>query len=307
HQLVHRKVQAALGFDQARILLSGAAPIAVENLEFFTGLGLLIGEVYGQSEDCGPTAISLPGFIRLGAAGKTLPGMQVRIAEDGEILVQGPNVFLGYRGRPEATAEALQDGWLHSGDLGRIDEDGFIYVTGRKKDLLITSGGKNISPGNIEADLMNLPLVEHAVVIGDSRHFLSALLTLKPDVLQAFAQQHQIPGGPAEWARSSLVQGELQRGIDAVNAKQARVAHVRKFSVLQIHHRQRLPHAHPEDPAQRGAAPVRRRNRGPVPRRHQGLVNQARRALQSQSPTPPTIMGRHSHCPMLMPSDSRPR
>jgi long-chain acyl-CoA synthetase len=106
-------------------------------------------------------------------------------------------------------------------------------VTGRKKDLLITSGGKNISPGNIEADLMNLPLVEHAVVIGDSRHYLSALLTLKPDVLQAFARQHQIPGGPAEWARSSPVHAELQRGIDAVNARQARVAHVRKFSVLE--------------------------------------------------------------------------
>jgi len=231
-RLVHHKVKRALGFDEARILMSGAAPISVENLQFFTGLDLLIGEVYGQSEDSGPTAISLPGFIRIGAAGKPLPGMQVRIADDGEILVQGPNVFAGYRGRPEATAEALQDGWLHSGDLGRIDEDGFVYVTGRKKDLLITSGGKNISPGNIEADLMNLPLVEHAVVIGDSRHFLSALLTLKPDVLEAFAQQHQIPGNPAEWARSSPVQAELQRGIDTVNAKQARVAHVRKFSVL---------------------------------------------------------------------------
>ena len=233
HRLVHSKVQAALGFDQARILISGAAPIAVENLEFFTGLGLLIGEVYGQSEDCGPTAISLPGFIRLGAAGKTLPGMQVRIAEDSEILVKGPNVFRGYRGRPEETAETLQDGWLHSGDLGRIDADGFIYVTGRKKDLLITSGGKNISPGNIEAELMNLPLVEHAVVIGDSRHYLSALLTLKPDVLQDFAQHHGLPGGPGDWCTSGPVHEELQRGIDAINAKQARVAHVRKFSVLQ--------------------------------------------------------------------------
>ena len=233
HRLVHRKVQAALGFDQARILISGAAPIAVDNLEFFTGLGLLIGEVYGQSEDCGPTAISLPGFIRLGAAGKTLPGMQVRIADDGEILVKGPNVFRGYKGRPEATAEALQNGWLHSGDLGRIDQDGFIYVTGRKKDLLITSGGKNVSPGNIEADLMNLPLVEHAVVIGDSRHYLSALLTLKPDVLQAFAQQHRLPGGADDWSTSAPVHEELQRGIDAVNARQARVAHVRKFSVLE--------------------------------------------------------------------------
>ncbi len=231
--LVQRKIQQTLGFDQARILLSGAAPIAVENLQFFTGLGLLIGEVYGQSEGCGITAFGVPGHLCFGAAGKPLPGAQVRIADDGEILVHGPHVFTGYRGRPDATAETLQDGWLHSGDLGRIDADGFIYVTGRKKDLLITSGGKNISPGNIEADLMNLPLVEHAVVIGDARHYLSVLLTLKPDVLQEFARQHQIPGRPAEWARSSPVQEELQRGIDTVNAKQARVAHVRKFSVLE--------------------------------------------------------------------------
>lgn len=233
HRLVHSKAQAALGFDQARILISGAAPIAVENLEFFTGLGLLIGEVYGQSEDCGPTAISLPGFIRLGAAGKPLPGVQVRIAHDGEILVKGPNVFRGYRGRPEATAEALQDGWLHSGDLGRIDADGFVYVTGRKKDLLITSGGKNVSPGNIEADLMNLPLVEHAVVVGDSRHYLAALLTTKEDVLHDFARQHRLPGGRSDWLGHPQVHAELQRGIDAVNARQARVAHVRKFSVLE--------------------------------------------------------------------------
>ncbi len=231
--LVHKKVQNALGFDQARILLSGAAPIAVENLQFFTSLDLLIGEVYGQSEDSGPTAISLPGFVRIGAAGKPLPGVQVRIAEDGEILVKGPNVFMGYKGRPEATAETLKDGWLHSGDLGRIDEDGFIYVTGRKKDLLITSGGKNISPGNIEADLMNLPLVEHAVVVGDSRNYLATLLTLKTDVLQSFAQQHKLPGTLAQWRTSPQVHEELQRGIDAVNARQARVAHIRKFSVLQ--------------------------------------------------------------------------
>ncbi len=233
HRLVQHKIQAALGFDQGRILLSGAAPIAVENLEFFSSIGLLIGQVYGQSEDCGPTALSIPGSIRFGAAGKPLPGMQVRIADDGEILIQGPNVFHGYRNRPEATAEALQNGWLHSGDLGHIDEDGFVYVTGRKKDLLITSGGKNISPANIEADLMGLPLVEHAVVVGDARNYLGALITLKPDVLQDFAQHHHLPGGPAEWSRSSAVHAELQRGVDAVNARQARVAHVRKFTVLE--------------------------------------------------------------------------
>ncbi len=232
-KLVHHKVQKALGFDQARILLSGAAPIAMENLLFFTSLDLLIGEVYGQSEDSGPTAISLPGFIRIGAAGKPLPGVQVRIADDGEILVKGPNVFVGYKGRPDATAEALQDGWLHSGDLGRIDEDGFIYVNGRKKDLLITSGGKNISPGNIEADLMNLPLVEHAVVVGDSRNYLAVLLTLKNDVLLNFAQQHGLTGTLEQWRTSPQVHEELQRGVDDVNSRQARVAHIRKFSVIQ--------------------------------------------------------------------------
>ena len=232
-KLVHHKVQKALGFDQARILLSGAAPIAMENLQFFTSLDLVIGEVYGQSEDSGPTALSLPGFIRIGAAGKPLPGVQVRIADDGEILVKGPNVFVGYKGRPEATAETLQDGWLHSGDLGRIDDDGFIYVTGRKKDLLITSGGKNISPGNIEADLMNLPLVEHAVVVGDSRNYLAVLLTLKNDVLQNFALQHGLTGTLEQWRTSPQVHEELQRGVDAVNSRQARVAHIRKFSVIQ--------------------------------------------------------------------------
>jgi len=232
HRLVHRKVQQALGFDQARILLSGAAPIAVESQQFFTGLGLLIGEVYGQSEDCGPTAIGLPGFIRFGAAGKPLPGAQVRIADDGEILVHGPHVFQGYRGRPEATAETLRDGWMYSGDLGHIDADGFVYVTGRKKDLLITSGGKNISPGNIEADLMNLPLVEHAVVIGDARRYLGALLTLKEDVLQDFAQRHGLPGTAGDWRDSAEVREALQRGIESVNARQAHVAHVRRFSVL---------------------------------------------------------------------------
>ena len=232
-KLVHHKVQKALGFDQARILLSGAAPIAMENLLFFTSLDLVIGEVYGQSEDSGPTALSLPGFIRIGAAGKPLPGVQVRIADDGEILVKGPNVFVGYKGRPEATAETLQDGWLHSGDLGRIDDDGFIYVTGRKKDLLITSGGKNISPGNIEADLMNLPLVEHAVVVGDSRNYLAVLLTLKNDVLQNFALQHGLTGTLEQWRTSPQVHEELQRGVDAVNSRQARVAHIRKFSVIQ--------------------------------------------------------------------------
>ncbi|MBK6294215.1 MAG: long-chain fatty acid--CoA ligase [Rhodoferax sp.] len=232
-RLVHQKVQKALGLDQARLMISAAAPIAPENLQFFTGLDLLIREVYGQSEDCGPTSISLAGSTRIGAVGKPLAGTQVRVADDGEILVRGPHVFQGYMGRPEDTAATLVDGWLHSGDLGHFDEDGYLYVSGRKKDLLITSGGKNISPANIEAALMDLPLVEHAVVCGDGRHFLSALLTLKPDVLQQFLERAALVAMPLEQAcRHPLVLAELQAGIDHVNQHQARVAWIRKFTVL---------------------------------------------------------------------------
>ena len=232
-RLILQKVQVALGLDQARLMISAAAPIAPENLRFFTGLDLLIREVYGQSEDCGPTSISLVGSTRIGAVGKPLAGTEVRIADDGEILVHGPHVFHGYMGRPEDTAQTLVAGWLHTGDLGRFDGDGYLYVTGRKKDLLITSGGKNISPANIEAELMNLPLVEHAVVCGDGRHFLSALLTLKPDVLAAVLAGGGVSGvGGVGACQHPLVLAELQKGIDAINQNQAHVAWIRKFSVL---------------------------------------------------------------------------
>ncbi|MEI2622849.1 MAG: AMP-binding protein [Giesbergeria sp.] len=175
---------------------------------------------------------------------------------------KGPNVFVGYRSRPEATAETLQDGWLHSGDLGRIDEDGFIYVTGRKKDLLITSGGKNISPGNIEADLMNLPLVEHAVVVGDSRHYLSRaadpenrcaaeLCAAAQPARHAGAMAHQPPGA----CRTAARRGCRQRTAGARGPHPQVQRHPGR-----LFHRQRLPHAHAKNPPQRGAAPVRRRD-----------------------------------------------
>lgn len=232
-RLIHQKVQQALGLDQARLMISAAAPIAPENLRFFTGLDLLIREVYGQSEDCGPTSISLLGSTRIGAVGKPLAGTEVRIADDGEILVRGPHVFQGYMGRPEDTAQTLVAGWLHTGDLGRFDDEGYLYVTGRKKDLLITSGGKNISPANIEAELMSLPLVEHGVVCGDGRHYLAALLTLKSDVLKSFLDDSGVSCvGGADAFQHPLVLAELQKGIDAINQNQARVAWVRKFTVL---------------------------------------------------------------------------
>lgn len=229
-KLIHQKVKAAIGLDQAHMLSSGAAPIAAEKLKFMTGLDLVIREVYGQSETCGATSLSTDGATRIGSVGRPLKGVEMRIADDGEIMVRGPHIFQGYAGSPRATAEAMQDGWLFSGDLGHIDADGYLYITGRKKDLLITSGGKNISPANIESDLMTVPLVEHAVVCGDGRHYLSALLTINQDALAALAAASLISG--PDLHRHPLVLEELQRGIDEVNARQARVAHIRKFSVL---------------------------------------------------------------------------
>ena len=180
NRLVFRRIKGLLGMDEARFGITGAAPISAEILQFFAGLGIVILEVYGQSEDCGPATFNRPGMTKYGTVGVPIPGVDVRIAEDGEILVRGPSVFKGYYKDPAATSAALVDGWLHSGDLGSFDADGFLSITGRKKDILITAGGKNIAPKNIEAALKNLPLVSQAVVIGDRRKFLSALITSMP-------------------------------------------------------------------------------------------------------------------------------
>lgn len=230
-RLVHDKVKTALGFDQARLLISGAAPIAPDKLRFFTGLDLVVRELYGQSEACGPSTLSLEGQTRLGSVGKALPGTQIRIADDGEVLIRGPHIFQGYGGQPEATSEALDGEWLRSGDLGHIDAQGYLFITGRKKDLIITSGGKNVSPGNIEAALMDTPLVEHAVACGDGRHFLTALLTLDSLALAAFAQAQGLPAGTDLHEHPKVLQA-LQQAVEHVNEQQARVAHIRKFAVL---------------------------------------------------------------------------
>jgi long-chain acyl-CoA synthetase len=229
-RLVLSKIHRALGLDQARFLISSAAPISIDNLRFFLGLDMIVREVYGQTEASGPTTVSLPGSTRIGSVGQPLPGIELRIAEDGEVLVKGLSVFQGYAGQPDATAEALQGGWLHTGDLGRIDADGYLYIIGRKKDLIITSGGENISAANLEADLMSVPLIEHAVVVGDGRHFLSALVTLEPDAAQAFALRHGLRRDGLE--RNPRLLATLQAEIDNINTRHARVANIRKFAVI---------------------------------------------------------------------------
>jgi long-chain acyl-CoA synthetase len=230
-KLVFSKLKPAIGMGSARICVSGAAPIDHQLLEFFSGFDLPIFEVYGQSEDCGPTSFNLPAQTRYGTVGRAIPGVEVAIAPDGEILVRGPNVFLGYYKDLPATQETLIDGWLHSGDLGQFDDDGFLYITGRKKELIITAGGKNVAPKVIEEALKRHPLINEAVVIGDRRKYLVTLLTLEPSLSAQWAQDHHIP--LPDLPSHPLLLQSLQAHVDACNADLARVEQIKKFHVLE--------------------------------------------------------------------------
>ncbi|MCC5995683.1 MAG: long-chain fatty acid--CoA ligase [Oceanicaulis sp.] len=229
--LVLNKIKTALGLERARMLISGAAPISKDILVFFTGLDLVIYEGYGQSETSAPTCFNQPGAVRLGSVGRLIGHMEARISEEGELQVKGPNIFAGYMKNNEATESAFtRDGWMRTGDVVRQDEDGFYFITGRIKDIIITSGGKNITPANIETDLMNDPLIEHAVVVGDARPYLTALVTLSEDGLAKFAKANS---QSVEEARSSqALTAALQAAVDNVNKRYARVENVRKFRVL---------------------------------------------------------------------------
>jgi long-chain acyl-CoA synthetase len=230
NRLVFSKLKEAIGLDQATVMVSGAAPIAREVIEFFASLDLLVQEIYGQSEDTGPTSFNLAGRTRFGSVGVPVPGVEVKIAEDGEILVKGKNVFLGYFKDEAATRETLDaQGYLHSGDLGRFDEDGFLHITDRKKEIIITAGGKNITPKNIESAVKNHPLVGECVVIGDRRKFLSMLVTLEPEATAKLVAEQGISGAPHE---SPEIRAALQKQIDEVNEKLARVEQVKKFTIL---------------------------------------------------------------------------
>ena len=231
-KLFYSKFKQAVGLARAKMCVSGAAPVGRDVLEFFTSLDLPVREVYGQSEDTGPTSFNLPGDTRLGTVGKPIAGVTVKIAEDGEILVKGPNVFLGYFKDPEATAAALHDGWLSSGDLGRLDADGFVVITGRKKEILITSGGKNITPKNIEEDLKRHDLIGEVVVIGDRRPYLTALLVLRPEGLARWAKANGRDAAALAAHDDAAVRAELQRAVDDVNSRLARVETIKRFTVL---------------------------------------------------------------------------
>lgn len=231
-RLALRRMRQLLGLDEATILATAAAPISADTLRFFRGIGLELLEEYGQTEDTGSATINRPGRTRLGTVGQPMRGMEVRLAEDGEILVRGGTVFAGYLKDQQATAETLSDGWLHTGDVGEFDDAGYLRITDRKKDLIITAGGKNISPSNIETELQKSELVAHAVVIGDRRPFVSALLTLDPEGWRRFAEAHGLPAEPGEVLENATVIEQLQADVNAVNARLSNVEQVKKWCVL---------------------------------------------------------------------------
>ena len=231
HKVILSKILGAVGFDRCRVFVSGAAPIQTSTIEFLTSIGMPINELYGQSEGSGPTSTNLPGANKHGTVGPAIPGVEVKIADDGEILMRGKNVFAGYSKNPEATAETVVDGWLHSGDLGTLDADGYLSIVGRKKDIIITSGGKNIAPQNIEEALMGIDIVSSAVVCGDGERFLVALLTLEPEAAARFADEHLLD--PEDLHEDPRVRQHISDAIaNDVNPTMARVEHIRNFALL---------------------------------------------------------------------------
>ena len=233
-KLVLHKIRDLFG-GRLKLALSGAAPIDTHILEFFHSAGIWVLEGYGMTETCAVETLNTISEHRFGTVGRPLPICEVKIAEDGEVLMRGPNIFKGYYADEKATAETLSaDGWLHSGDLGELDADGYLSITGRKKDLIITSSGKNISPSNVENALKLSRWISQAVVFGDRRPYLTALLTIDPDEAGALAEKVGASSNdPAALAHDPAVRAELQTAVDGANAKFARIEQVKKFTVLE--------------------------------------------------------------------------
>ena len=233
-ELVLSKLRGQLGLDQLEAVYVGAAPTPLAVLEFFHAIGVPVAELWGLSESTGSGALNLPGKIKLGTVGQVTPGMEMKLAGDGEVLIRGPQVMKGYRNLPDKTAETIDaDGWLHTGDIGELDEDGYLKIVDRKKELIITAGGKNISPANIEAKLKAHSLIGTACVIGDDKPFVSALIVLDADVAPAWAAQQGIEDTSLDaLAQDERVRAEVQRGVDDVNSQVSQVEGIKKFTIL---------------------------------------------------------------------------
>jgi long-subunit acyl-CoA synthetase (AMP-forming) len=233
-ELVLSKLRGQLGLDQLEAVYVGAAPTPLSVLEFFHAIGVPVAELWGLSESTGSGAVNLPGKIKLGTVGQVTPGMELKLGEDGEVLIRGPQIMQGYRNQPEKTAEAIDaEGWLHTGDIGELDEDGYLKIVDRKKELIITAGGKNISPANLESKLKAHPLIGTACVIGDKRPYLTALVVLDPDVAPVWAQQEGLgTASLAEIAAHEKLRAEVQAAVDQLNSEVSNVEGIKKFTVL---------------------------------------------------------------------------
>jgi long-chain acyl-CoA synthetase len=232
--LVLDNIRKAIGVHRARLLLTGAAPTSPDLIRWYMALGLDMIEVWGQTE-CGGIATSNPiGAVKPGSIGKPLPETEVKVSPEGELLVRSPSVFMGYLNQPEKTAETLRDGWLHTGDVGRIDNEGYFYITDRMKDIIITAGGKNITPSEIENQLKFSPYITDAVVIGDRRAYLTALIMIDHENVEKFAQDASVPfSNYMSLCRRPEIQELIESEIKKVNAKFARVEQVRKFRLIE--------------------------------------------------------------------------
>jgi long-chain acyl-CoA synthetase len=226
-----QNVRAIFG-GRVRRATSGAAPIATEILEFFWACGVPVLEGYGMTETATAATVSTIEHHRFGTVGRALPGVEIRIADDGEILIKGPNIFAGYHNQASTSFGAVEDGWLHTGDLGSLDQDGYLSITGRKKDIIITAGGKNLTPANIENDLKQSRWISQAVMHGDQRPYPVVLVTLDEEEIPTFAREHGLPEDIPTLAKEPLVHELIQKEIDRANSKYAQVEQVKKFVIL---------------------------------------------------------------------------
>jgi long-chain acyl-CoA synthetase len=247
---------------RVHLAVSGAAPINPEILRFFDAAGVTVVEGWGMTETSTAATIATPEDFKIGTIGKPFPDCEIRIADDGEILVKGPNVFQGYYKNEEATREAIVDGWLHTGDLGEMDSEGYLKITGRKKDIIITAGGKNITPANLEAEIKQSQWVSQCVVVGDRRPYLVALVTLDPEEVAKLAEEKGWPADPAQIAEQPEMRELIQQHIDSINENFARVEQIKKFAIL------------PEDLSQEGGelTPTMKVKRAAVTEKHADAI-----------------------------------
>ena len=263
-RLVLANVRRMIGLDAARTITTGAAPIAPELVKWYWSIGLVMLEGYGLTESAGVLALNTADRNRTGSVGPPAPGVEMRIAADGEILARAPLVFRGYRGDSQKTAETIREGWLHTGDIGRIDDDGFVWITGRMKDIIITTGGKNVAPAELESRLKFSPFVLDAVVIGDRRRFLTALVMIDQENVERYAREHRVPYSDfASLCAAEPVQALIGAEVAAANARFARAEQVRDFRLINVL-------LSPEDDE---LTPTMKIRRGIVERNHKALID----------------------------------